>query len=97
MWHIFLCLLMLYSGSAPSILRMCHILAPMHGAKGCSAQLLGLRQRYTGMNSGLQPSLCGVKGSRGAAWGLDSRPREAPTRPPRLYSHRVAFCFLWSL
>lgn len=49
------------------------------------------------MNSGLQPSLCGVRGSTGAAWGLDSRPREAPTQPPRLDSHRVAFRFLWSL
>ena len=53
----------------------------------------GLGRDTLGMNSGLQPSLCGVKGSR----GLDSRPWEVPTQPPRLYSHRVAFCFLWSL
>ena len=64
--------------------------------RGAQHSCWGLGRDTLGMNSGLQPSLCGVKGSRGVAWGQDSRPPEVPTQPPRLYSHRVAFCFLWS-
>lgn len=51
----------------------------------------GLGRDTLGMNSRLQPSLCGVKGSRGCGLGSGLQ------RFQELYSHRVAFCFLWSL
>lgn len=42
--------------------------------RGAQHNCWGLGRDTLGMNSGPQPSLCGVKGSRGVAWGLDSRP-----------------------
>lgn len=77
--------------SAPSILRIRHILAPINGPKGCCLHSCWeLRPRHTGYNSGAAALPLWSQGSRVWPGVRSSRPPEVPTQPPRLYSHRVS-------